>query len=128
MKATNSSKVTQLVLCIRWVDGNLDPHEEFIDLHYMNVTNADYIVKVIKVVVLRMNLSLNKCRGQCSVATQLKLEEIRAILIPCYGHSLNLAVGDDVTGSKIMKNALETTHDITKLIKSLQNGMPNFIK
>ena len=35
----------------------------------------------------------------------------------CYGHSLNLTTGDALKESKIMKEALGTTHEITKLIK-----------
>ena len=34
-----------------------------------------------------------------------------------YGHSVNLATYDAVKQSKPIKNTLETTHDITKLIK-----------
>ena len=35
----------------------------------------------------------------------------------CYGHSLNLAASDAIWNSKLMKDALDTTHEITKLIK-----------
>ena len=35
----------------------------------------------------------------------------------CYGHSLNLAVGDTVTQSKVMKSTLEMVNEISKLIK-----------
>ena len=35
----------------------------------------------------------------------------------CYGHSLNLAASDAIRNSKLMKDALDTTHEITKLIK-----------
>ena len=35
----------------------------------------------------------------------------------CYCHALNLAAGDSVKKSQLMKCALETTHEITKLIK-----------
>ena len=35
----------------------------------------------------------------------------------CYGHALNLAAGDTLKQSKLMKDALETTREITKLIK-----------
>ena len=35
----------------------------------------------------------------------------------CYGHSLNLACSDTVKKSKLLKQALETTQEITKLIK-----------
>ena len=61
-----------------------------------------------------MNLSMNKYRGQCydgasnmagaktGVSTQIKLEEPRAIFTHCYGHSLQLAVGDTPRESKIL--------------------------
>ncbi len=35
----------------------------------------------------------------------------------CYGHLLSLACGDAIKHSKIMKDSLDTTHEITKLIK-----------
>ena len=77
----------------------------------------------------RVNVSLSKCRGQCydgcstmkgeknGVAKRIKDIEKKALFTHCYTHSLNLAVGDAIKGSKIMKEALETTHEITKLIK-----------
>ena len=44
-------------------------------------------------------------------------EDCRAVYTHCYGHSLNLAASDAIKSSKMMKDALETTHEITKLIK-----------
>ena len=35
----------------------------------------------------------------------------------CYGHSLNLSTNDTVKHSKVIKMALQTTHEITKLVK-----------
>ena len=35
----------------------------------------------------------------------------------CYGHVLNLAVSDVLKQSKLMSDALDLTHEITKLIK-----------
>ena len=35
----------------------------------------------------------------------------------CYGHALNLAVGDTVKQSKICKDALDTAFEITRMIK-----------
>ena len=72
---------------------------------------------------------MKKCHGQCydscstrkgqktGVAKQIKTDESKALLMHCFTHSLNLAVGDAIKISKIMKNALKTTHEITKLIK-----------
>ena len=41
----------------------------------------------------------------------------RAVYTHCYSHSLNLAASDSISKSKFMESALETTHEITKLIK-----------
>lgn len=61
---------------------------------------------VIKDTLLRMNLKIEHCRGQCydgasamcgakkGVAKVLRDEEPRAILTHCYAHALNLAVSD----------------------------------
>ena len=41
----------------------------------------------------------------------------RAVYTHCYSHSLNLAASDSISKSKFMESALETTHEITNLIK-----------
>ena len=51
------------------------------------------------------------------VATQLRDEENRAVFLQCYGHALNLAVGDSVKNSKLLKDALEITFEVSKLVK-----------
>ena len=63
-----------------------------------------------------MNLKLKYCRGQCydgasnmievrnGVAKQLTDEEPQAIFTYCYGHAVNLAVGDTVTKCKLMRS------------------------
>ena len=69
------------------------------------------------------------CRDQCfdgassmpgaksGMATQIKPEEPRAIYSHCYGHSLQLAVGDILRKSKNLKDDLNTTSEISKLLK-----------
>lgn len=128
-ESSDSANKEQLVLCIRWIEDDLTAREEFIGLHLLDETNATAIVSVIKDVLIRMNITLSKCRSQCydgcstmkgeknGVAKQIKEVEKKALYTHCYTHSLNLAVGDSVKGSKIMKEALEITHEITKLIK-----------
>jgi hypothetical protein len=51
------------------------------------------------------------------VASQILAEEQRAIYTHCYGHALNLAVGNTMKGSKVCCEALETAFEISKLIK-----------
>ena len=87
------------------------------------------IYSIIQDTMQRFNLSTTKIRGQCydgaasmsgsksGVATRLLQEESRAIYTHCYGHSLNLACADAIKKCSVMKNALDTTFEITKLIK-----------
>ena len=43
--------------------------------------------------------------------------ESRAVFTHCYGHALNLAANDTLKQSKLMKDVLDTSWEITKLIK-----------
>ena len=64
--ATDVANISQLTLCIHWVDDNLYYHEDFIRLLSLDVANAEeVIVAVIKDVILQMNFNLKNCRGQC---------------------------------------------------------------
>ena len=54
----------ELVLCFRWVDDNLEVHDEFIGLYQISNTSVDTIVAVVKDTLIRMNLNLSRCRGQ----------------------------------------------------------------
>ena len=128
-ECTDASNRELLVICIRWVDEQLQPQEEFIGLYKIDDISANTIVATIKDALVRMNLALSRCRGQCydgastmsgtrsGVATQLRDEENRAVFLHCYGHALNLAVGDSVKNSKLLKDALEITFEVSKLVK-----------
>ena len=95
----------------------------------MASTGAETIYATITDVLLRLNLSVSKVRGQCydgaatmscaksSVATRLLAAEPRAVFTHCYGHALSLACADTIKQCKLMRDALDTTHEITKLIK-----------
>ena len=52
--------------------------------------------------------------SKVEVAAMIKKIEPRAPYTHCYGHALNLASADTIKQCKIVKNALETTHEITK--------------
>ena len=125
----DTSNREQLVICIRWIDQQLQPQEDFISLYKIDDISASTIVATIKDALVRMNLALSRCRGQCydgaatmmgtrnGVAKQLSDEENRTVFIHCYGHALNLAVGDSVKCSKLLKDALEITFEVSKLVK-----------
>ena len=114
-EVTDSSNKEQLVICLRWVDNHLNPHEEFIGLYSVDRIDAATLVHVIKDTWIRLNLKLEDCTGQCydgaanmcgirsGVATQVSAEESRAPFTHCYGHSLDLAACDTIKNSKVVK-------------------------
>lgn len=129
-ETTDSSNREQVVICLRWVDDAFEAHEEFIGVYQVDSITANTLVKVIKDVLLRMNLPLKKVRGQCydgaaamagcrsGVAKIILDEEPRALFTHCYGHALNLACSDTIKKCMCLNDALSTTHEITKLIKN----------
>ena len=76
-----------------------------------------------------MNVSMSKCRGQCydgasnmsgakkGVAKQLMADEPRALFLHCHGHALNLAAGDAIKQCTVGQDALDTTSEVSKLVK-----------
>ena len=100
---TDKANQEQVVLVFRWVDDNLVTHE-FVGLYLTASIKSEALVAVIKDTLLRMNLKIEHCRGQCydgassmsgakkGVAKVLFDEEPRAIFTHCYSHALNLAV------------------------------------
>ena len=127
-ECTDIANKEQFVVCIRWVDENLIDHEDVIGVYNVGTIDADTLTAAIHDVLLRMGLKLSKCRGQCydgasnmagsktGVAARLQAEEPRALLTHCYGHVLNLAVGDAIKQSKICRDALDIAFEISRLI------------
>ena len=117
------------MVCLRWVDNDRQVHEVFIGLRVVESIDSATLTAAIKDVLMRMNLSLTKMRDRCydgascmsglksGVETRLSEEEPRAIYTHCYGHVLNLACTDTIKQCSLMRDALDTTHEITKLIK-----------
>ena len=128
-ECTDCSNKEQFTINIRWVDLQLNEHEEFIGLYQVNTIDCHTLVSAIRDVLQRMNVLISDCRGQCydgasnmsgarkGVVSLITKEESRALCTHCYGHALNLAVADTVKQSKICKDALDTAFEITRLIK-----------
>ena len=128
-ETADASNVEQVSVFIRYISNELEVHEDFLGLYSVPSIDAAMLVSVIKDVFLRMNISFDKLRGQCydgasamsgskkGVAKCISDIEPRAVYTHCYGHALNLAASDTIKKSKIVKDALDLTQEITKLIK-----------
>ena len=64
-EANDASNKEQFVICLRWVDDEFKVHEEFSGLYEIDSLTANTLVAAIKNTLLRMNLNLSRCRGQC---------------------------------------------------------------
>ena len=62
---TDISTTEQVVLVFRWVDNLLQVHEDFVGLYQTDSITSDSLVSIIEDVLLRFNLKLENCRGQC---------------------------------------------------------------
>ena len=115
---------------LRWVEDQLEVHEEFVGLHQVLNIEATTLVAVVKDCLLRLNVSLVKVRGQCyngasnmtgarcGVATLIQAEQLNAYLPTAMViYSLNLAVSDTMKKSATMKRVLDITHEKTTLVK-----------
>ena len=139
-ETTDCSTIEQCVVVVRWVDEKFEPQENFIGFYAVDATNAETIVKVIKDSIIRKGFFLSNCRGQCydgaavmkgvrnGVAKQILDEQPKAIFTHCYGHSLNLACQDMVRDVKLVKDALDTTLELSKLLKYSAKRAAEFLK
>ena len=59
-EATDVKNISELVVCLRWVDNEMEAHDVFIGLKNMPNIDADLIVRELEVVLWRMHLKLNK--------------------------------------------------------------------
>ena len=64
-KTTDSSNREEVILIIWWVTEDLEVHEEFLGLYHVEKIDSNTLTSVIKDVMIRANLSLEKLHGQC---------------------------------------------------------------
>ena len=132
-------QISMSILCLGWVDVDLNPHEEFIGLHVILNICADTLVAWIWGVLIHINLTLRNCRGQCfdgdsntseaksRMATQIKSEEPRAIFSYCLSTLCKwlLVMWLEI---KSPKYALNSTYKITWLLNFLPKWKALFKK
>ena len=104
-------------------------HKDFIGMHPLERTNADQEVAMLKNGLLRINLNIQRARGQCydgaetkadektGVVTQIKTIDRKFLYTHCCGHASNLAVADAIKSVQCISNSLDTVREIGKLVK-----------
>ena len=123
------SNKEQLVICIRRVDDFFVIHEDFIEMHPLERTNADQVVAILKNALLRINLNIQRVRWhfydraatkaseKIGVATAIKTINEKSLYTHCYGQASNLAVTDAIKSVQCISDSLDTVREIGKLVK-----------
>lgn len=124
----DESDKEQLSICLRWVDGNFNIHEDCIGLYHVIDTSANSLVTMIKDVLLRLGLPLADCLGQGydgaaqmsgvhkGVAKQIQDDNPLALYVHCLSHSLNLALQDTSNSIRLIRDSLSLVQSIYNLI------------
>ena len=120
---TDVSNKEQLTICLRWVDDYFGSHEDFFDI------KSDTIVAAIRDALLRAQIYLDQCRGQCyegasnmlgeksGVAKEISDIQPKAVVTHCHCYSLNLSVKETTKQWKLLADAMGVTGEIAVLVK-----------
>lgn len=120
----------QVSVCLRYVTENLEPEERVLGFYETPKTTADTLFQLLKDVLMRFALPVNKCRGQCydgasnvsGIRTVLQARmqalESRAQYIHCTAHVVNLVVHDVSENIPACRNFLTNIRDLVTLIRN----------
>ena len=136
-ESSNISSVQQFVNCIRWVDNVFEPHEDFIGLHAVEIANTKNLSQILKD-ILRLGLNRELLRRQCYDGCRTMMGKVsgvaqiieqgishRGLVVHCFCHSLSLACRDTIKNGTLMKNSLNTSFEITNLVKFSPKRAPH---
>ena len=113
---------------MRWVDDKFSVHEDFLELCLLPHSDAESVTRVITDALLRYQLPVSNCRGQCydgasvmagqvtGVSKRISDMESRAAYVHCMALSLNLAVHESVRLLPVYRDMIEYVKNITNLI------------
>lgn len=137
---TDVSTTEQVVFVLRWVDDDLEPYEEFLGINQTASIDANTLVALVKDILIMFNIDMKSCRGQCydgaanmaavcaGVAKQILAVEPRPLYTHCYGHSLNLACQHTIREIKVLRNAIDMTLELPRLLKYSSKGNATYKK
>lgn len=137
-ESTDASRQEQVSLCARFVDRNCEPQELFLGFYATDETSAQTLATIIIDSLQRLNLSLDKLRGQCydgasnmagrvgGVQALLKHKQPMAGFVHCAAHRLNLATLTAVTPK--LKSALGEASGVIEFIRSSPKRLALFDK
>lgn len=111
-------------ICLRYVDNDLIPHEDFIGLFGVSDTTGRSLADVAKDVLLRLNLPIHGLRGQTydgaanmsgkhfGAQALIKQEQPLALYVHCGAHCTNLIAQKACLASSLIRDSLDWVHQL----------------
>ena len=128
-ETTDISVQEQVSFCFRHVDAALQVHEDFAGFHSTSLTNADMLCTTLKDIVLRLDVGIENCRGQCydgaanmsgklsGVQARIVVLNSKAVHVHCANHCLNLMFQDALCQVKESRDAMHIAKDIINFVR-----------
>lgn len=110
-------------ICIRYVDHDLVPQEEFVGLYQASSTTGESICNIAIDILKRLNLPLSSLRGQAydgaanmagknrGVQALIKQQQPLALYVHCGAHCSNLATEAACKSSPLIRDSLQWVHE-----------------
>ena len=119
------SRKEQLSICIRYVDQDLNPVEQFVGLYEPPSTTGEVLASCIKDALVRLQLPLSRLRGQtydgamsgCYNGCQALISKDNplALYVHCGAHCANLVSQSVSEAVVLVRNAMQTVQELGKL-------------
>ncbi len=118
------SGIEQESVCLRYVDHDLMPHEEFIGLYSLSETTDQGIAKMVTDVLLRLNLPMSALRGKSydgasnmagkysGAQAVVREQQPFALYVHCGAHCVNLITQAGCSVSPMIRDCLSWVHQL----------------
>ena len=128
-ETTDVSVKEQVSISLRYVEKNFEIQEDVLGFYETGKTDAASLVAIVEDVLLRLNLDIGNCRGQCydgaanmagrfsGVQARIRAKCEKALYVHCCAHSLNLAVQDAVRKIPIIRDTLDYVRELNTVIR-----------
>ena len=113
------SGTEQISICLRYVDQDLEPREEFVGLYEASSTTGEHLWRIASDVLLRLNLPLSGLRGQTydgaanlsgnlsRMRALVRSEQPLASFVHCGPHCVNLVTQKACLSTPVVRDALQ---------------------
>lgn len=137
-ETTDVSTKEQMSINFRVVNNDMTIEEIFCGFYECSFTNSETLFEVVKDVLMRFQLPMEKCRGQCydgannvsgaitGLQTRIREIEPRALYTHCAGHNLNLSSQDAMREIPELADFLSVMKDLVTFVRASAKRMQIF--